>query len=380
MPVCLECGVHYSVLTTHIIRKHKMLTSEYRDKYGQNIRFTDDSVKLKQKENGFSPFSLNDAMKRGLSKEDAQIAINKTISESLGRHTSVRCTEYWERNGYSKEEAIQKISDLQCRNQLFFIEKYGQEEGKQKFVEHRKNVAIANSKEFMLANGRSEEDVRFMRDNFSIESLKIKYDLSQEDAVLLRDERMLNNTSCRTLDYWLRKGFSIEKSEELLSKIQTRNVEFFVNKYGKDKGELKYISWVNLATVQTINKSSSKEANLYFAPLIKFCDSINLKYTFEKFVSFGTKCYYIDLTIESLRLSFEYDGEKFHPDPENYDPLWKPLKGNSTEKERRDYDSRKNSDIESLGYHAIRIYSKRKHEINLIEIVKAKIDEYKRIS
>jgi hypothetical protein len=64
MPKCMICGVNFKLLNSHITRTHKIATSEYRDLFGEDTPFTEESVRQKQRENGYSPFSVKGVSKK----------------------------------------------------------------------------------------------------------------------------------------------------------------------------------------------------------------------------------------------------------------------------------------------------------------------------
>lgn len=367
---CLECGQLFSMLQSHITRTHKITTDEYREKHGKDTPFLSDDVLKLKKENGYSPWSISDRMSRGESEEDAKLALKKKRAETFGSHTSVFSEIFWINKGYSKEEAEAEMAKRRCSLENL-IKKYGEEEGKRRYIEQYTKSGISNSKQAMLDRGYSESQIRTMRDNFSIPSIMEKQEVDEETAIKIREGRLINSSSHWTLKYWTDLGYSVDVAKERLSEIQRRDLPFFINKYGDVDGKIRYNSWVKDATSRSVGKFASKESVEYFKPLIDWCSENGYSVETEKYVRIDTKAYYLDLVIPELMLVFEYDGEAFHADPEVIDESWVSAKGGYSYWDSIAEDDMKTNIVQSLGYKVIRIHSSRKNQFNLTEIVKS---------
>ena len=60
-----------------------------------------------------------------------------------------------------------------------------------------------------------------------------------------RSSKRKNLISCRNIEYWTNKGFSLEDAENKISQIQTRDLDFFINKYGYDNGMYAFNNMIN---------------------------------------------------------------------------------------------------------------------------------------
>lgn len=373
MPICLECNTFYKLLNSHITRTHKITTNEYKLRYGENTPFTENSVRELQRKNGYSPWSIKDAIDRGESKSDAENRIKTQKLKTFGKHTSVRCVDYWIKNGKTPEEAKTEIKLVQSRGKDYYVSKYG-DSGLEKYEEHYTKSGKSNSKNYMLSCGKSLEDVRLIRDNISIESIMIKSGVNLEKAIQIRTNRLANHKSSRTLKYWVSLGYDLKQAKELLANAQSRSLQYFIKKYGVIFGTEKYNTWVYDATKYSVGKTSSKESIEYFKILIDYCIENKINHETEKYFCINSKSYYADLVLDDYKLIFEYDGEAWHADPRINDLNWVSAKKNKTYQESLNYDIKKTKALESIGYMIIRIHSKYKDEYNLIDITKDRIN------
>lgn len=149
------------------------------------------------------------------------------------RKCSPRCIEYWIKCGLNKNEALIKIKDIQNNGKSnkgstrteeqkqkmktfqlklqtldYWIEKYGEELGTKKFLEFK------NKK---IENGKSLKNIRLSKNpNTYIEG------------------------SIRRPEYWMKQGYSEEESKLIVSKSQSRGIDFYIQKYGEDDGLKKW--------------------------------------------------------------------------------------------------------------------------------------------
>lgn len=87
-------------------------------------------------------------LKEGKTLEDAKqlvsdIQASRNAKKTEHRTSSVRCIEYWVARGYSEAEAVNCVSRAQSRDKSFFIKKYGNTEGENRYfksVESRKSA------------------------------------------------------------------------------------------------------------------------------------------------------------------------------------------------------------------------------------------------
>ena len=372
MPICLECGKSFRLLNSHITRTHKISTTEYRQRHGDDVKFSDDSVKELQRQNGFSPWSVPSLLKRGMSMEDATSFLEQKRQETFGSHTSVRSVDYWMKHGMSMEDAKLRVKEVQSRGEQFFIGKYG-DDGVRCHSEYRGKIGTSNTKEHHLACGYTEDEIRMMRNNTSIEALVRKCGYDIDTATKIHSDRLSKFVSYFSIDYWVSRGHDIDTAKRMNHIVQKRDIAYFVSKYG-DAGIDRYVSFIHKATKHSVGKYASKESCIYFSDLVSYCEEHGISYEKEKYMSVSGKSYYVDFVIESMKLAFEYDGEAFHADSRIVDHDWVSAKGKVSYSDSIAYDFKKRTDIESCGYTVINIHSKYKNEYNLVEIVESKLN------
>ena len=142
---------------------------------------------------------------------------------------SPRCVEYWTKKGFSENEAIQQIKIIQNNGEKnigskrtegqklnmkksqesintleHWIEKYGNENGIIKFNEFKKNQS---------KNGKSSKHFR-----------------------LNKNPNTFIDGSIRRPEYWIKLGYSEEESKIMVSKSQSRGVDFYIKKYVNKEG------------------------------------------------------------------------------------------------------------------------------------------------
>lgn len=149
------------------------------------------------------------------------------------RKCSPRCIEYWIKHGLSETEALIKIKEIQNNGKSnkgskrtkeqkqrmksaqlklqtldYWIEKYGEELGTKKFSEFK------NKK---IENGKSLKSIR-----------------------LSKNSNTFIEGSIRRPEYWIKLGYSEEESKLIVSKSQSRGLDFYIKKYGEDLGIKKW--------------------------------------------------------------------------------------------------------------------------------------------
>lgn len=373
MPNCLICGKFCKLLNVHITRFHKMPTSEYKSLYGADTPFTEQSVKDKQIQNGYSPMSIPGVMKKFKCDEAEAIQrINEHKRRTFTSETSIWSVKYWLKKGFSESEAAERVKFYQTYDEASYIRRYGEIEGRKKYQENNQKAAYSRQTEGMLKNGWALEEIKEQKDNFSIPVLMKKYGISETEAVGLRKSRLRNHNSYFCLDFWIKKGYQEEQSKAVISKLQSRQEDYWIKKYGEELGRQKYESYLSKLKFKFF--VPSKESLQFFAPVMKFCDDNRIEYTLEKNVKVNGRSYHVDLVIEEYDLMFEFDGAKFHADPRIVDEQWKHCRSHATYHEILCYDNRKTQDLSSTGDTVIRIHSNYKHEFDLIKILKEKIN------
>lgn len=173
-----------------------------------------------------SAFSVQFWIKRGLSDDEARLKVKK-MKPSL--------IEYWLDKGFDEEQSkIQTELHLMNTERAFKI-KYGEKEGKLKYIEKKKNEGIKYStrrKEYWVERGYSNEEaitkVKEVQSTFSLKKCVEKY--GEEKGLKIfndRQEKWKNSLKNRK-DY-----FEIQKRKESksLKKIMERHPENYVKVY-----------------------------------------------------------------------------------------------------------------------------------------------------
>jgi len=165
---------------------------------------------------------------RNFSKEDAILKAKEKC-----RELSPRCKEFWIKKGLSEEEATLRVKEFQNRGSTnvgskrteeqkskmseaqlklqtidYWIERYGNEIGIEKFNTWKLNQS---------KNGR-------------LRNLERKK----------KNPNTFIENSIRRKEYWIKKGYSEHESKIMVSKQQSRGVDFYVKKYGLEEGVKKW--------------------------------------------------------------------------------------------------------------------------------------------
>lgn len=67
------------------------------------------------------------------------IKVRESLTKEEIQKNSIFCIPHWISKGFTKEEAIEKIKLLQSRGKSFFIEKYGEKDGLERWKQRTKN-------------------------------------------------------------------------------------------------------------------------------------------------------------------------------------------------------------------------------------------------
>lgn len=173
-----------------------------------------------------------------------------------------------------------EILGTQKLNLEISIIRYGNIEGT-KIYENKKLQDIKNFKNIKdnwknsgLSEAEVEKSIRDIQTSRSLRGLESK-----------------NNNggpryySIRCKEYWTRKGYNEEESINIVSKCQARGEEFFIQKYGKEKGKEKFKN-ISLSKIKTwSNKTKEEMKSHYFKTLPKKYNSHGLEIkNIQKFI------------------------------------------------------------------------------------------------
>lgn len=261
-----------------------------------------------------------------------------------------------------------------------YIEKYTQ----YKDMKSKQSITFDNTIKYWLKNGLSLLDA----------TEKVS------EVQKTRSSKRKNLISCRNIEYWTNKGFSLEDAENKISQIQTRDLDFFINKYGYDNGMYAYNNMINkrvekwllkpIEDKKIINKSKgrtyeqlviekgkevadeiinrrlsscsnsiSNESKEFFIKLDNIMDNYYKNNSItgykgnERWVVTNNKMYFLDYVIDNCII--EYNGSFWHGDSR----LFKKddfILGKSVS-EIWNYDKLKVENLQKLGYNILVIWS-----------------------
>lgn len=164
----------------------------------------------------------------GFSEEEAKVK-----AKARCRECSVRCVEYWMKKGFSLEEAKEKVREIQD-NGKYLEGRVVTEEQKQKTSDRMKEYNTLDYwvKKYGEEIGREkyQELLQKQREN-SKKMMKSR---------LEKDPDTYINGSIRRPEYWIRQGYTEEEAKLIVSKKQSRGIDFYIKKYGQEEGTKKW--------------------------------------------------------------------------------------------------------------------------------------------
>lgn len=150
------------------------------------------------------------------------------------KSSTIRCPEYWVKRGYSNEEALKKVSEIQSSSA-------------------RKNKGIKKSSEHKEKIGKFIKylnTINYWVEKYGDDLGKIKYEEYKKNQIknaslgykkrLEKNPNTFIDSSIRRIEYWINQGYSEEEAKLMVSKKQSRGLDFYVKKYGEDEGLKKW--------------------------------------------------------------------------------------------------------------------------------------------
>jgi hypothetical protein len=198
--------------------------------------------------------------------------------------------------------------------------------------------------------------------NYTIEDALKNIKAVQQDRANKAGKSFIRERSHRCVEYWMARGLTLEESMAAISELQTRDLQYFVSKYGEDEGIVRhqnkiknwqssihskstaeiadinsrkgktFAEFVDLYGIERAleivrsrtewNTKSSKQANLFF----KLLDEKLGNYALESFSAYKNKEWFIrsntGIFFVDYRLGnkiIEYNGTIWHGDPRVFD-------------------------------------------------------------
>jgi hypothetical protein len=267
--------------------------------------------------------------------------------------------EFWMRKGYSEEDSIKKVFEIQSENSKKFK---GKRTGKNKEILRKKGyteeqierVSLSPSNiKFWTLKGHTEEEAKSI----------ISKGQSHAAKFIDTKSRLLPSN----LDYWIKRGYNEEDSKKKVKESQTTfSKEKCIEKFGYEKG----IEVFNNRTDKWLN--SLKDQDNIFIGYSKISQEMfteisnRLKGDFKYATNGGEfkipkssgGFYFYDFVDENKKLIIEYNGDMYHANPDKFkeDDNPHPFRKNITSKEIWLKDQIKIKLAEELGYKVLIIW------------------------
>jgi len=255
----------------------------------------------------------------------------------------------------------------------WYTDKYGEEEGVIKYME--KNAKLSIGVETLRNNGYSEEEIEIIRSVHTKKSVRSIYNFIKEYGEvegtkkydLYREKNRLN--SSWGLNFWVNKcNGHIEKAKIRLKEHQSRNINWWVSKYGEIDGTLKYNEWVGKTTSammcgDTISKGQKELeddiSKIYSGKILGHRESYGIILTNNEKRNYNIKnsILYPDIILPELNIIIRYHGDFWHASPKKFVNEEEVLpKINKSVKDIRLIDEEKDNLYKNRGYKVIIVW------------------------
>ena len=148
---------------------------------------------------------------------------------------------------YGEKDGLRKWKELnKGKGTLdWYIKKHGKVDGTFRYYEKNKKLSI--STKTLKANGKTDNEIKAIQEKHKNKSKQtldnmIKRYGEIEGEIKWNDYKQKQKlSSMRTIGYWIKKGYSDIEAKAKLTEYQIRDLSWFVKKYGKEMGKIKYI-------------------------------------------------------------------------------------------------------------------------------------------
>lgn len=259
---------------------------------------------------------------------------------------SIRNKDYWIKLGYSSKEAKELVSSIQQTCSLkSFIEKYGEEEGTNRYLKknetHSHNISLSG---FIEKYGDFEGRKKFKE--YCFNKGRTKKQLIEQHGE----------------DYAI-----------AICNSRAHTLKNYIKWYGEENGLIKFSRRYN-----NLPYGSSKQADEFFEKLYNIClvhgleeKDIYFSKTSEWFLRNGEKLFWYDFTIPKLKIIIEFNGEHIHPN-QNWDEeikkSWKHAYTKQSFEEVQLYDTCKLKTAKDKGFDVYVIWSKSNLDEEIIKM------------
>lgn len=226
--------------------------------------------------------------------------------------------EFWIKKGYTEEDAIKKVSEIQSNNSKKFK---GKRTGKSKEVLRKKGYTDEQIREVSLTPSNIDF---WIKKGFSESESKNIISINQSNFAKLVDfdKRLLPSN----VEYWIKKGYSLEESKEKVSKSQrTFSREICIDKWGYEKGMEVFNNRTNKWQKSLFDNGNIKGGYSKVSQDLFFEIQKRLEGNFKFAKSNGELCiredsnnYYYDFTDINRKKIIEYNGDQYHANPNKY--------------------------------------------------------------
>jgi hypothetical protein len=148
---------------------------------------------------------------------------------------SPRCIEYWVKKGFTEEESLIKIKEIQNNG------KYNK--GSKRTEEQKQNMKLTQTKIQDINYWIEKYGEELGTKNFlDFKNKQIENGKSSKQYRLNKNPNTYIDGSIRRPEYWIKLGYNEEESKILVSKSQSRGIDFYIKKYGEEIGIEKWKS------------------------------------------------------------------------------------------------------------------------------------------
>jgi predicted nuclease with TOPRIM domain len=320
--------------------------------------------------------------------------------------------EYWLIRGWDEAHSIKKAKEA---NQVYShpgrLEKKGYSQD-----EIKKIVAASINKGISTLKKREDYSDIVKRRNLGLTKYRYINTINPETGVLYtpsesekkykEDQKKASKSANLSrkpesfntkIEYYLAKGLSLEAAQAALFERQIKNgLNYYINKYGIEKGSLEYEERIlkyskQIKTLRsafpekwkTSNKKYSDSSKRFFDSLINEVDSLNTLTIYyannEHFIydTINKKIYFYDFYVKELNIIIEYHGLVWHPRKRVQEGWMHPYTKETSEK-YYDLDIHKKSLANNLGIDVITIFEDEitTHRKFIIDELHSRINAY----
>jgi G:T-mismatch repair DNA endonuclease (very short patch repair protein) len=259
------------------------------------------------------------------------------------------------------------------------IKKYGEEEGKRRWIEYCERQAYTNSFEYKSKKlGWSEEDFKEYNHSRSqtLENHILRY--GEEEGKRRWNEYRSKQAFVGSSEQYFVEKYGEEDGKRRwkeVNRAKGRSIDYYIEKYGEEEGERKYKeiwSKVNFRNGSKISFELWEKVIAKFPELKIYCHNTGKE--FGRFNKEAKKYHFYDFVIPDLKLCLEFNGDVYHANPQKFKPDDTPkFRGHTNKKaiEIWEQDNIKNNFLKKEEFDVIIIWESdyRKDKVGTLEKV-----------